>query len=145
MRTITFFAYGDPKGQPRPRAFARRMGGKFVARVYNAGTAEGWKSQVAIAFRDTDVTDAFCGPLEVILDFHFKRPKSHYNKSGLKPIAPARWQTNKPDCDNAAKAVLDALTQLGAWTDDAQVSKLKVSKAWSEMGGCGVTIRELAD
>lgn len=46
--TITFFIHGDPKPQPRPRAFARRMGAKFVARVYDAGTAEGWKSQIAM-------------------------------------------------------------------------------------------------
>ena len=49
---ITVRVYGEPKGQPRPRAFAKPIGGgKFSARVYDAGTAEGWKSQIAQAFR----------------------------------------------------------------------------------------------
>ena len=40
MAPIEFFVEGDPKPQPRPRAFARKIGNKFMARVYDAGTAE---------------------------------------------------------------------------------------------------------
>jgi len=47
MKPITFFVPGEPKGQPRPRAFARKMGDKFVARVFDAATAEGWKGAIA--------------------------------------------------------------------------------------------------
>ncbi|NCA12937.1 MAG: RusA family crossover junction endodeoxyribonuclease, partial [Proteobacteria bacterium] len=40
--------------------------------------------------------------------------------------------TAKPDADNCAKAVMDALTQLGAfWRDDAQVVELRV---WKDYG-----------
>lgn len=44
-------------GQPRPRAFARRMGdGKFVARVFESGTAEGWKSLIAAEAAKTPIS-----------------------------------------------------------------------------------------
>lgn len=39
--------------------------------------------------------------------------------------------TVKPDCDNVAKAVLDALNGV-AYADDACVTRLYVSKVWTE-------------
>jgi len=47
MSQIHFFVSGDPKAQPRIRAFA--INGH--ARVYDPGTAEGWKSLIAVAAR----------------------------------------------------------------------------------------------
>ncbi len=144
---ITFFAPGEPKGQPRPRAFARKMGGKYVARVFDAGTAEGWKAQVALAAKPHRPPSPLTGPLAVELWFHFPRPKAHYRGGnphrGLRPDAP-HWHTGKPDGDNLAKAVLDALTQIGAfWRDDSQVAYLTIRKGYSETPGCSVAIRQL--
>ena len=140
MKQHRFFVTGDPKGQPRPRAFAFR--GKV--RVYDPGSAEGWKAQVALAAREAGLT-ALNGPVEVRIMFHFARPKSHFNKSGLKPSAPVNWHTQKPDADNLAKAVLDALTTLGAWKDDAYVARLDVAKVWALTGGAEILISELCD
>lgn len=145
---VRFFAPGDPKGQPRPRAFVRKMGAQFVARVYDAGTAEGWKGSVALVAREVLSGRSFGGPLAVELTFYFRRPKGHVNSKGmLKPAAP-RFHTSKPDADNAAKAVLDALTQLGAWSDDSQVSDLRVRKEYaapSDPAGALVVISELVE
>lgn len=116
---IEFTVYGDPKGQPRPKAFAR--GGR--AAVYDPGTAEGWKSLIAVACRkyiDND-TAPLGGPLQLDIDYYFKRPKAHFRSNGdIKDAAPF-WFTKKPDRDNLDKAVMDALTQLGIWEDDKQV------------------------
>lgn len=132
--TLTFFAAGDPKGQPRPKAFARKMGGTFVARVYDPGTAEGWKAQAALALRPRLPATPCTDPLRVECAFTFRRPKGHYRANGLvKPTAPT-WHTAKPDADNAAKAVLDACTQLGLWQDDAQVVALVVTKRYADAG-----------
>jgi len=117
---------GTPKGQPRPRAFSR--GGK--AAVYDPGTAEGWKSCVAVAVREW--ADAKLeGALSVTLTFFMPRPKKHFTTSGqLKAGAPCYLYANKPDADNLAKAVLDALTALRVWGDDDQVVELIVRKYW---------------
>jgi len=131
---FAFFAPGIPKGQPRPRAFSR--GGK--ARVYDPGTAEGWKAQVALAAREAGLDGAMLdGPVSVRVDFFMPRPKR------LKEGAPLD-HTGKPDLDNLAKAVLDCLTQIGAWGDDAQVTELAMTKRYAAAGarsGAGVVVR----
>ena len=141
---VVFFAKGVPKGQPRPRAFARQMGGKMVARVYESGTAEGWKSAVAEAAKPYLPKAPMQGPIECNITFYFPRPQSHYGKRKgelyLKPDAP-QWHAQKPDVDNAIKALMDALTTLGMWMDDAQVVSMLVSKKYSEtIGVTGATI-----
>lgn len=140
-----FLVGGLPKGQPRPRAFARKMGDKFVARVFDAGTAEEWKGQVALAATKHRPAEPFQDAVQVRLYFLFPRPRSHFKTDGkrLKDSAPERY-TKKPDADNLAKAVLDAITQLGGfWKDDAQVTRLVVTKNYSTLGsGCLVEIQE---
>ena len=137
--SISFFAPGIPKGQPRPRAFVR---GKRAA-VYDPGTAEGWKGQIALAWRETGLDRVIDGVFDVRLDFRFPRPKHHSNSKGiLKPSAPD-WHTGKPDADNCAKAVLDALTALNVWKDDAQVARLTINKRYESPSGCHITITTL--
>lgn len=141
MSNIGFFAPGIPKGQPRPRAFAFQ--GR--ARVFDPGTAEGWKSAVAEAARPF-LGSALTAALSVQIHFVFPRPKSHYLPATarravavLREDAPAH-HTAKPDADNAAKAVLDALTTLGMWKDDAQVAALTVTKNFGDTPGAHVVI-----
>lgn len=139
---IRFFAQGVPKGQPRPRAFSR--GGH--ARVYDPGTAEGWKSCVAIAAKAHLPKEPMACPVAVALDFAFPRPKSHFGTgkraTERKATAPTH-HVAKPDADNAAKAILDALTDLRMWTDDAAVVQLTITKRYAEdLPGCLVTITE---
>lgn len=140
---IQFFATGEPKGQPRPKAFARKFGDKWMARVYDSGTAENWKSQIAVAARAHIPGSPLAGPLRLTLEFTFPRPKSHYRggkySSELKHSA-AEWHTGKPDMDNAAKAVMDCMTQLGFWHDDAQVASGFVSKRYGDRPGCHISV-----
>ena len=137
MSTIQFTAFGDPKGQPRPRAFHR--GG--MTRVYDPGTAEGWKSQIAVEALPHKPETPIQGPVIVTLLFNFARPKSHSTSKGLRPTAPV-YHTAKPDADNLAKAVLDCLTQLCFWGDDAQVAVLNVRKHYGQPG-CIINIQPI--
>ena len=141
----TWRALGLPKSQPRPRAFVRN--GR--AAVYDAGTAEGWKSDVARACRELEGR-SMIHPLAVTLTFYMPRPKSHYRANGtLKDSSPRFLHDRKPDADNLAKAVLDALTGIKAWHDDDQVCELLILKRWeiphAEAPGCTITISELKE
>ena len=147
---ITFFAAGTPKGQPRPRAFARKFGNKYQARVYDAGTAEGWKSMIAIAARPHLPPVPLAGPLEVSETFCFQRPKGHFRTGKraceLRPEAPECYHTQKPDRDNLDKAVMDCLTAIGMFGDDCQVCGGEIRKFWcapGERSGVKVEIRRL--
>jgi len=134
---------GIPKAQPRPRAFARKMGGKFTARVYDAATAEGWKSIVVAAARGQRPDEPLDCALAVRLRFELPRPKSRCRK---RDPTDALFCTTKPDVDNLAKAVLDALTQDGWWTDDSRIVDIAVSKYWHAKGGrpgCTIEVVEL--
>ncbi len=142
---VNVFVPGTPKPQPRPRAFARKMGnGAYAARCYDAGTAEGWKSAIASTLREHLPASPLTGPVSVSLMFIFPRPKGHRGKTGLKDSAP--WaHTQRPDVDNLSKAVLDCMTTIGVWADDGQISGLNVWKAWDDHGqaGCWVSVFEV--
>lgn len=142
--TIRFWVDGTPKAQPRPRAFYRKGIG---ARVYDAGTAEGWKGSVALAARPHVPAKPLSGPLYVAISFYIPRPKSHYRTGShageLRPDAPV-YHAQKPDRDNLEKAVLDALTQIGMWEDDSQADDGPVQKFWAnDRSGAAIEIRQL--
>jgi len=136
MIHFDLFIAGTPKAQPRPKAFCR---GKRAG-VYNPTTADAWKQAIKDAVKGLDLGKC---PVGVILNFEFERPKSHYgSRKGVKYIKESspEWHTQKPDLDNLAKAVLDAVGDAGAWHDDAQVTYLKVTKEWSMTGGVDMMI-----
>lgn len=122
---------GIPKGQPRPQAFARKMGGKVVARVFTPGTAEAWKGAVAVAMEPHRPSSPVEGAVCVEVMFFLPRPKGRSRKSD--PTGPL-WCPTRPDLDNLAKAVLDCLTLQGWWRDDSQVVDLRVTKYWHAIG-----------
>jgi Holliday junction resolvase RusA-like endonuclease len=64
------------------------------------------------------------GPCYCHITAIFPRPKSKTKKTGTNPRLP---HTSKPDTDNLAKAVCDALNGV-AWKDDSQVCRLTVTK-----------------
>lgn len=81
------------------------------------------------------------GRLSVTIKAHFSIPK---NTSKLKTeemlnntISPVK----KPDIDNIAKIVLDALNKL-AFKDDNQITKLNVEKIYSEEEKISIKIEE---
>lgn len=133
---ITFFAPGRPKGQPRVRAFAR--GGH--AAVYDPGTADGWKSDIAIAAKEFLHSSPFDCPIICNLVFLFPRPARLMRSKDPEGRIP---YIAKPDRDNSDKAVLDCLTSIGMWRDDALVYDGRITKyyaAKSERTGCHIQI-----
>ncbi len=148
MSTLTFQVTGEPKGQPRPRAFARKMGAIHVARFYDSDVADTWKSAVQIALLEMATQTRWeltLGPVSVSLNFAMPRPKSHSGAKGLKPSVPVA-HVGKPDVDNLAKLILDQLTRSGnVWRDDSQVVSLTVHKFWAVANeqGCSVSISTL--
>lgn len=140
MRTLIVFVQGNPKAQPRPRACRR---GKHAG-VYDPGTADDWKEQVRVAvilaMQDhPDIDFPVTEPVACQMRFEIQRPKFHYSKRGLKRHAPT-YHAGKPDLDNLAKAVMDAITDVGFWKGDEQVASLALTKQW-QLTGPGVAIR----
>jgi Holliday junction resolvase RusA-like endonuclease len=148
---LAFAAHGIPKGQPRPRAYAMRMGSRYTARMYADPSAADWTARVAAAIgshpRRNALEPIFCGPVSVTMVFDLPRPKSHFTPNGALRLNAPHYCTTKPDADNLAKLVLDVLTKAGwVWKDDAIVASLSVIKNYNDANpGVGVSIDRLID
>ena len=132
---MTIRAYGDPKAQPRGRAFAfKDKSGKATARVYNPKTAEGWKTLIAVAARPFTPTEPMAGPIQMDCTFIFQRPKAHFvandRSRELKAKAP-KWHISKPDVDNIWKVVMDCLKTLDFYHDDSQICQGRTEKRYT--------------
>ena len=137
-RQASFYVSGTPQPQPRPRM--TRTG-----RAYNPPTADQWKACVRSAWSEQRA-ESFARGLALTLRFVLARPASHWTtKQALTKSAPLQ-HTSKPDADNLAKAVMDALENAGAFLNDSQITDLRISKRWaafSEVAGCQINLSEI--
>ena len=137
---ISFWVGGNPKGQPRTKAFSR--GGH--AGVYDPGTANDWKVCIWTAAKNKNI-QTLKGPVTLALEFRIQRPKGHVRADGesVRPSAP-KHHTQRPDIDNLVKCVMDALTMAQVWEDDTQVFQVDARKIWTETGpGLHVAIEQV--
>lgn len=136
-RSVTFYCSGTPAAQPRPRM--TRTG-----RAYNPPSADKWKAAVRAAWAELK-EEPLAGAVVMRLEFVIERPKSHLTTKGeLTKSAPLQ-HTSKPDVDNLAKAVMDALENANAFPGDAAVTGLTITKRYGaavEVSGCRVTITQ---
>jgi Holliday junction resolvase RusA-like endonuclease len=120
--SITFSVYGEPVPQPRARITTR---GKFPhAYVEAKHPIHAYRKAIQLAAVDAGLRPC-TGLVVVEIDAVFVRPKSHLNKSGLKPAAPL---APLPDVDNLSKAVLDAIGPVIG--NDKQVRRLVIEKRY---------------
>lgn len=130
---IRFTVPGDPVPQPRPRVSTR--GGFARAYVPKDHPVHAYRQAVALAAAMAGLRPQM-GTIAVTISCDFVRPKSHLTAKGaVKRTAPL---LPRPDCDNLAKSVLDALEH---FFDDTLVHKLVVEKNWSDEAMTEVTIQ----
>jgi len=114
-----------PKGRPRftrtGHAFTDKKTLQAEAAIRNAALAEWGKKP-------------FEGAVELVIQFTFKKPKS--NKKNL--------HTQRPDLDNCAKLVSDAINGI-AFVDDSQVICLACTKEWGEAGKIVLLVDEVGN
>ena len=120
--SFTFSVAGQPVPQPRPRVST--AGGFARAYVPGQHPVHAYREAIAAAARAAGLTTTG-EPLNVVIDAVFERPKSHMCKAGVKATAP---RLPRPDVDNIAKAVLDALQDVMG--DDSLVGRLVVEKSY---------------
>jgi len=122
MHAVSFTVAGQPVPQPRPRVST--AGGFARAYVPGKHPVHSYRQSLAAAARGAGLNTTG-EVLNVVIDAVFERPKSHMRKSGVKADAP---KLPRPDVDNIAKAVLDALQDVMG--DDSLVGRLVVEKSY---------------
>lgn len=130
---IKFTVHGAPVGKGRPRV--TRYG------AYTPEKTKAYEEKVRLCWR-TQSGKGFSGgvPLLASIIAYFPIPKNTSKKKAAAMVG--TFHTHRPDSDNIAKAVLDALNGL-AYPDDSAV---QIDRAWKMYTNAAprveVTIRE---
>ena len=125
MTTHHLTVPGLPVPQPRQRVAIRA--GHAATYTPTRHPVNAFKAAVRLAWLDQCPTVApASGPVRLTAWFFLPKPAGRTKK---RDAGKRMYVTCKPDLDNLAKSLLDALAGL-AWRDDAQVADLIVSKAY---------------
>lgn len=128
---IKFTVHGKPQGKGRPRVTSHG--------TYTPEKTKQYEELVRWCWR-ADSGKSICGvPLSVHITAYFMPPKSVSKKKHDELIGTP--YTHKPDADNIAKAILDALNGV-AFVDDSAVTELIVTKLYGERDCVEVRIEE---
>lgn len=120
--TIEIEEKAIPKGRPR---FVRR--GNFV-QAYTPKKTHDYEKRVAQIYKER-INKKYEGPIRILIKVEIKPAKS-LSKKKTQELIEKQWHEQKPDVDNLAKAILDALNGI-AYLDDSQIQELDVVKCWS--------------
>lgn len=125
---IRFTIPGEPKGKGRPRL--GRSG-----HAYTPHDTAVYENLVKLCYRDENPDDCETAckdePVSVLIWAYYQIPKSVSKKTRLAMQMDDIRPSKKPDCDNIAKIICDALNGL-AYYDDSQICELTVFKHYSE-------------
>lgn len=129
---------GKPFAKQRPRASRR---GRFTT-VYTPKQTVDYENLVKYSYYEQNGHLLLEGPLEVEIVGTFPTPASASKKQTQKMLDGEIMHTKKPDCDNMAKIVLDALNDI-AYHDDSQIVDLRIKKQYGENPNVCIKMREL--
>ncbi|MCR5174624.1 MAG: RusA family crossover junction endodeoxyribonuclease [Oscillospiraceae bacterium] len=136
---ISFFVPGKPQGKARPR-FTKD------GHAYTPQNTVAYQGQIAAHYwqalskaHETLTIEVKSAYVEIDIQARFPVPASDSKTLQLQKLSGRVRPKSKPDLDNIAKAVLDALNDF-AYCDDSQVIRLTVSKRYSDISGLLVTV-----
>ena len=137
-----FIVRGVPVGKGRPRF--KMVNNHAVA--YTPEKTVNYETLVKLSYQQQCAGVKFPDgvPLSVRINAYFPIPKSTSKKKRAQMEAGEIMHLKKPDCDNVAKACLDALNGI-AFYDDSQVCDLTVMKLYSESPRVCITIKGVED
>lgn len=120
---ITIRVYGIPGPQGSKR-FVGMRGGRGLM-IESSAKVKPWREAVKWAAREVMAGRApLDGPLWVGMVFTVAKPKSA-------PKRKRTWPATKPDLSKLARSTEDALSEGGAWRDDARVVEyLRLAKVY---------------
>lgn len=141
MGSVRFTVPGQPKGKARART-VRRGGGKSFS--YTPEGTVLYENLIKTCYLQDAGHVLFNDgqPLAVDIIAFYEVPKSYSKKKKQEMLDGQLYPTKKPDIDNIAKCVLDALNKL-AYRGDTQVVRLHMEKHYAEIPRVEVEIREV--
>lgn len=132
----TFTVATTPHGKGRPRAFNSPSGIRFHTDAKTTASEASIRSAYLAKFSPPEPLQ---GPVAVSIKASFAPPCRASRKAHDAMLRGETLPAKRPDADNIAKGVLDALNGI-AWRDDAQVTRLTVVKIYAEAASLEITI-----
>lgn len=133
---ITFVVPGQPQGKGRARSTKS-------GRHYTPAKTVAYERLIAACADDVvGELEGMTGPVELHVIAVFGVPASWSKKKREAALQWDTYPTVKPDADNIAKAVCDALNGV-VWLDDSQVVDCRVKKVYGREPRLDVTVAEL--
>lgn len=125
-------------GVPRPQGSMQAIVSKSTNRAFmrQSPTVVEWRNTVVAytwdAIEEQEWEVAAEGPIHLHTEFFFARPKSHSRRR--------RWEDrgikyDGSDLDKLVRAIGDALSVAGVYTDDRQVTSIAARKHYAEQPG----------
>lgn len=116
---ICFTVPGEPRGKARPRVTRFKNG---RSHSYTPKPTKDYEELVKIQYRQAAADKRFADdtPLRMLVLAYFSIPKSTPKKKRQAILDKLIWPIKKPDYDNIAKIVSDALNGI-AYRDDSQI------------------------
>lgn len=136
-RSVYFDVPGDPFGKQRPRATKK---GRFIT-IYTPRETKEYEAKVEKYYNKLYKGTKLEGPISVEIKGIFEVAKSVSKAKTDKMLSGEIPHTKKPDCDNMAKSILDALNGV-AYDDDAQITNLNISKEYGKESKAKILIKE---
>nr|DAM85231.1 MAG TPA: Endodeoxyribonuclease RusA [Caudoviricetes sp.] len=136
MKSYIFEVTGEIVGKARPRM------NTYTGKAYTPTKTKNYeylvKQSFLLKYPNAEVLE---GRASVSILALFQVPKSTSKKNSEKMLNKQISPTKKPDIDNIAKIVLDALNKL-AYKDDTQVVDLNIAKAYADRERLIIKIEE---
>ena len=139
MIQVQYSVPGEPRGKGRPR-FAKR--GNFVKTYTDAKTAS-YEDQIRFyalkAMGDSKVIE---GAVRVFVSIRMAVPKSYSQKRREACLNGADKPLKKPDWDNVAKSICDAMNGI-IYVDDTQIVEAHITKQYAQQAEVVVLVQEV--
>jgi Holliday junction resolvase RusA-like endonuclease len=142
---IEFTIPGTPgaKARPRFRSIKAKDGRTFPS-AYSPSETTNYENLVKIAFRQVHCGAPSDCPIKMYIAAYFPIPASATKRFRAECADDGKPVIKKPDFDNVAKIICDALNQI-AFKDDSQVYDCRVQKFYSEEPRTVVQIEDILE
>lgn len=139
--SISFFLPCIPTAQQR----ARHMTKGGFHRAYKSAAQEANERTLEALLAPLVPDEPMTGALQLSFRAIFPVPKSASKRDRVAMLRGTIGHTTKPDLDNLAKQLKDAMTRMLFWGDDRQVTRCVCAKEYGEAPGWAVAVSRIAD
>lgn len=127
---------GQPVGKQRPRVLR-------TGRAYTPAKTVNYEAHIRECAKDAGLpVEPLDGPLALHLDIALTIPKSWSKRKRESAAQGGIVPTGKPDIDNIAKCLGDALNGV-LWADDAQIVSLSATKRYGIAPGVSMRVERI--